>query len=302
MALAALHAGYQPGQVAIDAVDRNPEALATAAAGRYGANSIRGEIPVWGAPHLLRDGEWVRIDPQALGMVRFRTGDATEWRGEGPLNVVFCRNLLIYLNASARAGLVRSICDSLLPGGLLFVGHAEVPIRAEQSLRPIAAPHTFALERVATAAGRPVQGEATWSAAPPPPRWPALRSAAASAPFSTTAQVAAEVPRGTLEDARALADAGRTGESDRLIRSIMAHQGPSAPALELLGLIRMSSDDVAGAKRLFEQAVYLEPAHPAALIHLAIIHEREGDARGAAAYWDRARRASAPVGVQERRP
>jgi cytochrome c-type biogenesis protein CcmH/NrfG len=70
--------------------------------------------------------------------------------------------------------------------------------------------------------------------------------------------------------------------------------------MELLGMIRMSANDTAGAKRLFEQAVYLEPTRSASLLQLALISERSGDARRAATYWDRARRAPADAG-QERR-
>jgi chemotaxis protein methyltransferase WspC len=83
------------------------------------------------------------------------------------------------------------------------------------------------------------------------------------------------------------------GESEAMVRSIIAQRGPSAGAFELLGLIRMAANDVPGAKRLFEQAVYLEPARTASLLQLAMIGERAGDPHRAAAYWERARRASA---------
>jgi chemotaxis protein methyltransferase WspC len=96
-----------------------------------------------------------------------------------------------------------------------------------------------------------------------------------------------------LAAARDLADAGRMAESREMVRSIIARDGPSAVALELLGLVSIAADDVAGAKRLFEQAVYLEPQRAACLLQLAMISERAGDPQRASMYWDRARRASA---------
>ena len=82
-----------------------------------------------------------------------------------------------------------------------------------------------------------------------------------------------------------------------MVKSIVARRGPSANALELLGMIHMSKNDPAGARRWFEQAVYLEPARSASLLQLALISERAGDARRAATCWDRARRS--PAGEYE---
>lgn len=43
----------------------------------------------------------------------------------GPLDVVFCRNVLIYFDRDVRQGLISEIERLLRPGGYLFVGHTE---------------------------------------------------------------------------------------------------------------------------------------------------------------------------------
>jgi chemotaxis protein methyltransferase WspC len=295
MAIAALHAGWSRDRVTIEAIDRSPEALAIAADGRYTASSIRGEIPVWAAQYLSHAGDRICIDDNARACVRFSHGDAATWSASHPFDAIFCRNLMIYLSTPARANLLRAIRDALLPGGLLFVGHAEMSAAIE-GLRPVRSPHTFALERVDKHAQelKPIpHTRASLGTVP---------SAAASLEVPTTPLTAdSPLTAATLEDARALADAGKLRESEALLRSLTTQSPPSAVALELLGLIRMASNDSQAAQQCFERALYLEPARPASLLQLAVIFERAGNARQAAAYWDRARRAS-PTGDPEATP
>ncbi len=44
---------------------------------------------------------------------------------QGPLDVVFCRNVMIYFDNAVRKRLLTEVCRLLKPGGLLMVGHAE---------------------------------------------------------------------------------------------------------------------------------------------------------------------------------
>jgi chemotaxis protein methyltransferase WspC len=301
MAMAAVHAGCSPEYVRIDALDRNPEALAIAAAGAYGAASIRGEIPAWATEFLGRETGTIRIDARIRGLVRFVRVDVTAAALGGTYDVIFCRNVLIYLNSGARTRLVQEICAALTPGGVLFVGHAEQFIRAEPLLRPIAAPHAFALQRTEG----PVAPGAAQRTCPAPPgkrETPALLpTPARPSPRPSTGTPVRPAPAvrpgpsagSDLGAARELADAGRMAESEAMVRSLIARRGPSAAALELLGLIRTSENDATGAKRLFEQAVYLEPDRAACLLQLAMLSERAGEAQRASMYWDRAHRASA---------
>ena len=57
----------------------------------------------------------------------------------------------------------------------------------------------------------------------------------------------------------------------------MRAHGPSAPAYVLLGLIRQAAGNLEQAEHCFGRAVYLQPDHYEALIHLAFLLERRGD-------------------------
>jgi chemotaxis protein methyltransferase CheR len=52
------------------------------------------------------------------------------------LDVVFCRNALIYFDRDRQEGLVRRFVDALKVGGTLFLGHSESPPASEERIRP----------------------------------------------------------------------------------------------------------------------------------------------------------------------
>ncbi|MBD3243362.1 MAG: methyltransferase domain-containing protein [Chitinivibrionales bacterium] len=57
----------------------------------------------------------------------------------GPLDAVFCRNVMIYFDVEGRIRLLQEIERLLKPGGYLFVGHAESltgMLSAFKSVRP----------------------------------------------------------------------------------------------------------------------------------------------------------------------
>jgi hypothetical protein len=47
------------------------------------------------------------------------------WRIPKPLDVIFCRNVLIYFDKATQLAVVRRACGMLAPHGLLFLGHSE---------------------------------------------------------------------------------------------------------------------------------------------------------------------------------
>lgn len=56
-------------------------------------------------------------------MARFRRANLLEGlSGEGPFDVVMCRNVLVYLTDTARQRVLRHLLAALRPGGLLALG------------------------------------------------------------------------------------------------------------------------------------------------------------------------------------
>lgn len=69
----------------------------------------------------------VRIAPklrQKVSFGRLNFMDRHYPIGE-PVDVIFCRNVLIYFEKETQSAVVTRLCERLAPGGLLFLGHSE---------------------------------------------------------------------------------------------------------------------------------------------------------------------------------
>jgi chemotaxis protein methyltransferase CheR len=68
-----------------------------------------------------------RVAPDLRAMITIKRLNLSKppFPMKGPLDAVFCRNVMIYFDRTVRQGLLDEITRLLVPGGLLFVGHAE---------------------------------------------------------------------------------------------------------------------------------------------------------------------------------
>lgn len=113
------------------ATDIDTAVLETARRGIYPAEqvepvpaSLRQRYVATSRDRHVRD---VRIVPalrSAIGFARLNLMDATYPVGE-PMDIIFCRNVLIYFDKETQERVVRRLCENLRPGGYLFLGHSE---------------------------------------------------------------------------------------------------------------------------------------------------------------------------------
>jgi chemotaxis protein methyltransferase CheR len=80
----------------------------------------------------------IRISPKLrarVGFARLNLMDESYPVGEA-MHMIFCRNVLIYFDKETQSKVLTRLCNSLLPGGYLFVGHSEsvtgVPLPVKQ--------------------------------------------------------------------------------------------------------------------------------------------------------------------------
>jgi chemotaxis protein methyltransferase WspC len=293
LGLALAEAGVPSSACAIEGIDISRTALEKARRGRFRDFSFRQTDPELRERYFRYEESGWEIAPGLRDSVRFRQGNLVEsaiLAGEQPYDLIFCRNLLIYLHRAARVRVLDNLLRSLAPNGLLCTGHAE-PIQLQDPRFELVPPERFMLYRLASKPTQPGYSEQLgWSK--PRPR----ASLAAPAPVATaepriSRALAVPVKPDELVPVREMADAGRIDAALAACIACLERVGPSAGAYALLGILRQARHEKDEAIRCFEKALYLQPDHDEALTHLMLLCKQLGQADRAAILRRRLERA-----------
>lgn len=115
--------------IEIHGSDISEGVLNSARIGEYNNYSTRNVPPQYLDRYFIKNGNGKYVvRPEVKGMVRLSNinlFDEAKLRMFRGMNIVFCRNVLIYFDDMAKKRVIANIYDSLAPGGYLFIGHAE---------------------------------------------------------------------------------------------------------------------------------------------------------------------------------
>ncbi|MFA6561410.1 MAG: CheR family methyltransferase [Verrucomicrobiia bacterium] len=295
IAMALMEAGLKPGEYEIDALDISRALLRKAERAAYTQYSFRGVPASLRSRYFESVGNQFVLKDQVRQGVRFIRGNLLDRHvlaGKLPYDVVFCRNLLIYLGAEARARVMSVIERLVARNGLLFVGHAETSCFLAARFAPLNPRGAFHFRKV-EAGPAASQSSATTTS-------PSRVSVLPPVQIAPQSQVA---PRGTeppprempkpgssIEAARQLADQGQLSEAAAMCERLLRENGANADAYCLLGVVLHGLEDLQRAEECFDRAIYLDERCHDAVVHLALIKEHKGDAAGAEVLWRRADR------------
>ena len=294
-------AGLTPGDFVVDAIDISERALGRARQAEYGKASFRGEKHHPDSYFIPQGDRW-KIDSRITAPVHFIHDNIMRpdfSADHGTYGIVFCRNLLIYLDKEGRRRLFECMERLLLPGGLLFVGHSELASFLQKGYIPVAHSRSFACIKsseiglpkpeitepvtIRKQVGmKPVERRKPVDAALPTSRPGKRRS-------ERTGQVvdAMESPLLTI---RHLADRGSLVEAAGLCEKYLRENGPDKEGFYLMGLIGQALDRPEQAEDMFMKALYLDPSHYEALLHMALLSEQRGDGARARVFRERIKR------------
>ncbi|GIM93125.1 CheR family methyltransferase [Paractinoplanes toevensis] len=290
--------------VSVLGVDANPAVLGQATEGWYSAWSLR-ETPEAVKRRWFRSGErGFGVDEEIRRLVQFRQHnvaepDATLWR-PGQYDVIFCRNLLMYLVPTVAQELVERMTAALAPGGFLFLGHTDSLGADPDGLELRQTHEAFYYRRRVPSADPPPMAAAPRPAPrpAPPPQHPPPSSDAyqkavtllADERFTDALALLPDprLPRERLLRGVLLAQAGRLDDAIDTARRLIDDDGLNPDAHQLLGLCLDAATAVGEALAQYRLAAYLDPDFALPRLRLGQLARRDGDARTAAGELERA--------------
>lgn len=107
------------------ASDLSFTALERAQCGLYRADQLKGIDPQGVARYFRQENGHYVINESIRKRVIFDYHNLKHDNGLRGLDIVFCRNVMIYFDAEEQRRLVNRFANCLVPGGFLFLGHAE---------------------------------------------------------------------------------------------------------------------------------------------------------------------------------
>jgi chemotaxis protein methyltransferase CheR len=112
--------------------------LQAARRGEYASVTLRRVKPGILERYFTQVGDIHRVNPEVKALVRFSQLNLSDPRKISLINnvdVIFCRNVMIYFSDEVKRRLVRHFFNTLRHGGYLYIGHAESLHRVSRAFK-----------------------------------------------------------------------------------------------------------------------------------------------------------------------
>lgn len=112
-------------QIKIIATDLDKQVIAQAKTGLYNEKSIAGVPEDFKKKYFTKIGNSYKISDEIKSHVEFKEHNLLKDPYPTGCNIIVCRNVLIYFTDEAKDEIYRKFNNSLVKGGLLFIGSTE---------------------------------------------------------------------------------------------------------------------------------------------------------------------------------
>jgi chemotaxis protein methyltransferase CheR len=297
--LAILFAQEAPGsRTHLLATDISRVALARAQQATYNRWSLRGTGAALAKPYLIQSGNRFTLNESIRRRVRFEYLNLAQdvypslTSGAWSMDLILCRNVLIYLDPETVARVAHRLYQSLAPGGWLIAASSDPPLQEQ-------APFATVMTDAGVFYRRPdalcrVQGETSALSTPPLPsplhRTLDVPSDAEWSGMTTrdgaTEDGAKELPlpstphSSAVEQVRALA-VENVAEAERACAAALARQPLNAELHYWQAALRMDLGQDEEAVQSLRRVIYLDRSLAVAHFTLGALLWRQGDQAGA---------------------
>jgi chemotaxis protein methyltransferase CheR len=112
-------------KIEILASDISLKCLMTAKEGFYEDNRISGIPPNYLVKYFDKVGQGYKIHPDIQTKIKFDYHNLKNDSGQHGIDVIFCRNVIIYFDEAAQNAVMNRFWDAMAPKSFLFIGHSE---------------------------------------------------------------------------------------------------------------------------------------------------------------------------------
>ncbi len=267
--------------IRILATDINNRALKRARDGVYGPWSMRTADERYLNRFFERVGKSYVLNEQVKSLVEFshlnlQTDEfPTPDRPFRDLDAIFCRNVMIYFTFATMKKVVEKFAASLIPGGHLFLGHAETLSHISSQFERHSLEGGF-YYRKKTAGAAPKREDAASAGArrherttiqPAPVKHPPVKTAPAktvpaSAPVKSAVSPVEPAPEELYQSALTLFDAENFTQASRLLDEVLSRQPGHVGALVTRGFILANNGRFEEALEVCRQALVIDDLFP----------------------------------------
>lgn len=264
MLLDRLFAQIKSWQVTVIATDINPRVLQKASAGVYSEWSFRG-TPAWVKENYFerRKGDRYEILPRIKQMVKFSYLNLAEdtypslLNNTNVLDVIFCRNVLMYFTREQAQKVVNNFSLSLVEGGWLIVSPSELSSELFSEFTPVNFPGAILYQKECAAsrvrlAARDIENDA--------PALPAQAFVVES--VAETERDVAHSPAATYDEALAFYQQGRYRETEEILHKLISIGQDDIAAHALLARTLANQGQHIEALQSCERAIAIDKTNP----------------------------------------
>ena len=295
IAITLQEAGLSPSEFSIIAGELDAKALAKARQGWFPLSAFRGAIP---DPHWFeqREQRYILV-PNLFARIEYRQLNVLEpslFAGlpqDELFDVIFCRNLLIYLHVEARVQVLQLLRRIAAPGALVLTGTAEptlnfdAPVKMSGSANLLQPNANAALPNRVSEKPRFEQTmfeQTKFERTKDAPAWVAPVRVANEPMLTPKISVAPEpnarsLWKNRLATIEQSANDGDVHGACLRLEQLLDEAPTYAEAWYLRGVLASAQNDLVQAEMALDRASYLDPSHASTLRLRAEIARRAGD-------------------------
>ncbi len=140
----------RPIPFTIVATDISPKVLESAKKATFNNYSVRSTDKNLLTKYFTEKGGMYELKDTVKKYVTFDFAnlmDSTSYRKYRQMDMIFCRNVLIYFDEKGKKKVIDNLYESLKPGGYLTIGHAESLHNISRGFKPLIFPGTIAYQK-----------------------------------------------------------------------------------------------------------------------------------------------------------